>query len=311
MKVAAIDIGTNTTRMLIIDIESSKILEKMRTVTRLGENFNGILLDKAKNRVIETLTKYKTIMDGHNIERYRAVATSVVREAVNGREFTEEIFKKVGLKIEIINGQEEAKITFCGVISFLEKKINDFLLLDIGGGSNEFSLIKNRTLIKSLSEKFGVVFLYEKYIKHDPPLAIEIENLSKEIKYNINAIKDKFNRLLSNKFFFVGTAGTVTTLSYIHQNLQKYEPKLINNHKIPKKFLDELIEEMLTLTNIERFEKYKIEKGREDVILVGLLIIKFCMEIFNFDFIVSIDSGLLEGIAYSIKTHDNKKLKKS
>jgi exopolyphosphatase/pppGpp-phosphohydrolase len=69
MKVAAIDIGTNTTRMLIIDIESSKILEKIRTVTRLGENFNGILLDKAKNRVIETLTKYKTIMDGHNIKR--------------------------------------------------------------------------------------------------------------------------------------------------------------------------------------------------------------------------------------------------
>ncbi len=306
MKVAAIDIGTNTTRLLIIDSVSMKVLEKVRTITRLGENFNGILQDNAKARVLKTLENYKNIMKKHSVNLYRAVATSVIRESANGKKFVEEVYDKLRLKIDIISGKEEAELTFLGVLSVLDKNIENFLLLDIGGGSNEYSLAKNRTLIKSISEKFGVVFLYEKFIHHDPPKNSEIKNASTEISKFLTQIKNKFSASLPKQLYFVGTAGTITTLSAIYQNLKIYKPELINNHKIPKSFINKLLNEMLLMTNFERFEKYNIEKGREDVILIGLLIVKHTMETFGFNEIISIDASLLEGVAFDLLKHKNK-----
>ncbi len=303
MKAAAIDIGTNTTRLLITDITTNQVKEKVRTVTRLGENFNGTLQKSAMKRVFETLEKYKKIMDDYDVLHYRGVATSVVRESNNGKEFISEIYKKIGLKIDIIDGKEEAFLTFLGVLSALDERIKNFILLDIGGGSNEFTLVKNRDLIESVSKKFGVVFLYEKFIKHDPPTISEIQKISERIKKEIIQVQDFFEKYNLNNVNFVGTAGTITTLSAIHQGLKKYNPDLINNHVVPKDFLDNLIEEMVKMTNIERFEKYKIEKGREDVILVGLLIVKYTMEVFDFKEIVSIDSSILEGIIYNIQNN--------
>ena len=301
MKVATIDIGTNTTRLAIIDRDSMKVLDKFRTVTRLGENFNGNLDNNAIDRVVNVIKLYKTVMDKYNVEKFRGVATSVVRESANGKELIDKIYKETGLKIDVISGEEEAELTFYGVLSVLDKNIKDFILLDIGGGSNEYILVKDRKIVDSISLKFGVVFLYEKFVKNDPPAIYEIEKIETEIKNNLNIIKKNFKNYGLDNLSFVGTAGTVTTLSAIELGLEEYDPEKVNNNKISKDFLTDLINNMISLTNKERFEKYNIEKGREDVIVPGLLIVKDTMEFFSFQQIISIDSSLLEGIAYKMK----------
>ena len=301
MKVATIDIGTNTTRLAIIDKNSMKIINKFRTVTRLGENFNGNLDKDAINRVVNIIKLYKTVMDKYNVEKFRGVATSVVREAANGKELIDKIYRETELRIEIISGEEEAELTFYGVLSVLDKNIKDFILLDIGGGSNEYILVKDRKIVNSISLKFGVVFLYEKYVKNDPPGREELKKIETEIKKHLKIVKEKFANYVLNNLSFVGTAGTITTLSAIELGLNEYAPEKVNNNKISKDFLIDLINDMINLTNKERFEKYNIEKGREDVIVPGLLIVKHTMEFFNFQQIISIDSSLLEGIAYKMK----------
>jgi exopolyphosphatase/guanosine-5'-triphosphate,3'-diphosphate pyrophosphatase len=300
MKFAAIDIGTNTTRLAIVENNPFKVLSKYRAVTRLGEGFSKELIPKAQKRVIDVLKNYADIIKTFNVSHTAGVATSVVREASNGKEFVEKIFKETGIEIEIIDGEKEAFLTLKGVMSVLDSNIENFMLLDIGGGSNEFSLIKKGKLVDSISLKFGVVFLYEKFIGHNPPESGEIEQMQEEIRNNVLKIKEKFKIEKISDFHFVGTAGTVTTLSAINLGLKNYLPEKINNNRINKNFLEFVLKDMLKLTNKQRGEKYFIEKGREDVIISGMFIIKEAMEIFGFREIVSIDASLLEGVAINM-----------
>ena len=300
MKFAAIDIGTNTTRLAIVENNPFKVLSKYRAVTRLGEGFSKELIPKAQKRVIDVLKNYADIIKTSNVSHTAGVATSVVREASNGKEFVEKIFKETGIEIEIIDGEKEAFLTLKGVMSVLDSNIENFMLLDIGGGSNEFSLIKKGKLVDSISLKFGVVFLYEKFIGHNPPESGEIEQMQEEIRSNVLKVKEKFKIEKISDFHFVGTAGTVTTLSAINLGLKNYLPEKINNNIINKNFLEFVLKDMLKLTNKQRGEKYFIEKGREDVIISGMFIIKEAMEIFGFREIVSIDASLLEGVAINM-----------
>jgi exopolyphosphatase/guanosine-5'-triphosphate,3'-diphosphate pyrophosphatase len=300
MKFAAIDIGTNTTRLAIVENNPFKVLSKYRAVTRLGEGFSKELIPKAQKRVIDVLKNYADIIKTSNVSHTAGVATSVVREASNGKEFVEKIFKETGIEIEIIDGEKEAFLTLKGVMSVLDSNIENFMLLDIGGGSNEFSLIKKGKLVDSISLKFGVVFLYEKFIGHNPPESGEIEQMQEEIRSNVLKVKEKFKIEKISDFHFVGTAGTVTTLSAINLGLKNYLPEKINNNRINKNFLEFVLKDMLKLTNKQRGEKYFIEKGREDVIISGMFIIKEAMEIFGFREIVSIDASLLEGVAINM-----------
>ena len=300
MKFAAIDIGTNTTRLAIVENNPFKVLSKYRAVTRLGEGFSKELIPKAQKRVIDILKNYADIIKTSNVSHTAGVATSVVREASNGKEFVEKIFKETGIEIEIIDGEKEAFLTLKGVMSVLDSNIENFMLLDIGGGSNEFSLIKKGKLVDSISLKFCVVFLYEKFIGHNPPESGEIEQMQEEIRSNVLKVKEKFKIEKISDFHFVGTAGTVTTLSAINLGLKNYLPEKINNNRINKNFLEFVLKDMLKLTNKQRGEKYFIEKGREDVIISGMFIIKEAMEIFGFREIVSIDASLLEGVAINM-----------
>ena len=305
MKLAGIDIGTNTTRLIIFDSENKRVVEKRRIITRLGENFNGFISIVAKKRLIETLNYFKEIMYAHRIEKFKAIGTSVIRECVEKEQFVQEIFEKTGIRIEIIDGKKEAELTFKGVIWSLDRDINNFLLLDIGGGSNEYTLVENGKPIKSVSLNFGVVFLYENFLKNDPPTSEELTKMANNIVENLIIVENYFNKKELSLYKFVGTAGTITTLAAIHQNLKEYKPELINNHIIPKKFVREVLDDMLKLTNSQRLSKYFLEKGREDVIIPGIMIVLKTMQHFGFNNIISIDSGLLEGIVIELMEENN------
>ena len=195
-------------------------------------------------------------MQGYSIDAVAVIATSAVREAENGAEFVKAVKAETGFDIEVISGDEEARRTFLGVLSGLNpltlilspegrgnkntlspmgrgKGEGELLIMDIGGGSTEFILSKNGRILESISTGLGVVKLTEGFIKSDPVSNNEIEKLNKIIKNELKSLKNKLSNF--NNSTFVGTAGTVTTLAAIDQNLTLYNPLRINNYVLKKR----------------------------------------------------------------------------
>ena len=296
---AGIDIGTNTVRLLIADVKDKYNFREIRSerrITRLGEGLieNSRLMPSAEDRTIFVLKEFGEILKGYPVEALTAVATSAVREAENGKEFVDKIKVETDFDIEIISGEEEARRTFIGVLSGLNNRNGSLLIMDIGGGSTEFIVSKNAEVLDSISTGLGVVKLTERFVKSDPVTEAEIENLNKIIKDELKNLKNKFNSL--NNTTFVGTAGTITTLAAIDQNLTLYNPLRINNYILKKKSVDRIFDNLKFMTIEERLNIPALEKGREDLIIAGTVIVQSVMEIFGFNEMVVCDYGLREGI---------------
>ncbi len=300
---AGIDIGTNTVRLLIADVKDKYNFREIRSerrITRLGEGLieNSRLMPSAEDRTIFVLKEFGEILKGYPVEALTAVATSAVREAENGREFVDKIKVETDFDIEVISGEEEAKRTFLGVIAGLNPSFlsspQHLLIMDIGGGSTEFIVSKNAEVLDSISIGLGVVKLTERFVKSDPVTEAEIENLNKIIKDELKNLKNKFNSL--NNTTFVGTAGTITTLAAIDQNLTLYNPLRINNYILKKKSVDRIFDNLKFMTIEERLNIPALEKGREDLIIAGTVIVQSVMETFGFNEMVVCDYGLREGI---------------
>ncbi len=324
---AGIDIGTNTVRLLIADVKDRYTFNELRSerrITRLGEGIiNGKrLIPSAINRTISVVKEFASIMQGYSIDAVAVIATSAVREAENGAEFVKAVKAETGFDIEVISGDEEARRTFLGVLSGLNpltlilspegrgnKKIpspqwgegrvrGELLIMDIGGGSTEFILSKNGRILESISTGLGVVKLTEGFIKSDPVSNNEIEKLNKIIKNELKSLKNKLSNF--NNSTFVGTAGTVTTLAAIDQNLTLYNPLRINNYVLKKKAVDRIFDDLKPKTMKERLNIPALEKGREDLIIAGTAMVQLAMEAFGFNEMVVCDFGLREGIVIDL-----------
>ena len=231
MKAAVIDIGTNSCRLLIAEKESAqslKVLERKLEITRLGEGVDEKkeLKREAVERVIAALKKYKEIIDQHHIKRVRVVGTSALRDVKNSKLLAEEM-KKLGLNLEIISGQKEAELNYRGAVSDLE---NNFLLIDIGGGSTEFVWPESGELnFKSLD--IGCVRMTERYISN-PEAEIKNSHLH-QMKDNIFQCLNN-NLVLNKNYKIKGVGGTITTLAAIKLKMEVYDSKKIENLKVEK-----------------------------------------------------------------------------
>ena len=181
MRVAGIDIGTLTCRLLVAAVSPEAegpihTIRSERKILRLGEGVDrtGRLKPEAMLRVIETIREWKTIIESHGVERYTAVATSAVREAGNREEFLDRVRRETGIEVEVIDGEEEARRTFLGIRSGLPSGVREILGLDIGGGSTEFIASRPGQPLKMTSIDMGVVRLTERVLQSDPPRAAEI-----------------------------------------------------------------------------------------------------------------------------------------
>ncbi|MBI5180820.1 MAG: Ppx/GppA family phosphatase [Nitrospirae bacterium] len=319
---AGIDIGTNTVRLLIADVKDKynfKEIRSERRITRLGEGLieNGRLMPSAEDRTIFVLKEFGEILKGYPVEAFTAVATSAVREAENGREFVERIKVETDFDIEIISGDEEARRTFLGVLAGLNPSPSSsphwgegrvrgkLLIMDIGGGSTEFIVSKEAEVLSSISTGLGVVKLTERFIKSDPVSDRELEGLRNAIDKEIKALKNILNSPAN--ITFVGTAGTITTLAAIDQNLTLYNPLRINNYILKKKSVDRIFDNLKSMTIEERLNIPALEKGREDLIIAGTAIVLSVMEEFGFREMTVCDYGLREGIVIDLynKKHGN------
>jgi exopolyphosphatase/guanosine-5'-triphosphate,3'-diphosphate pyrophosphatase len=296
---AAIDFGTNTARLLIAGRSPTGItpLRVERRVVRLGGGFTDRcgLSPEAMERGLACLHAFSAIISEYGVMPVRASATSAVRDAVNGPEFVERAFQETGLRLDVIDGDEEARLTLAGVLSALDSGSDALAVLDVGGGSTEFTLSARGIPLFVTSMPIGVVRLTEGFSS--------TENIAERVRIVIDQLeKDLCSAQLavSGEFELVGTAGTATTIAAIKLEMEEYDYRSVNNSTVSRDDIGGIFLRLSQLTPHERLSVKGLEKGREDLIIAGLIIITSVMDRFGFKRLKISDFGLLEGLALSV-----------
>ncbi|MEW6247537.1 MAG: Ppx/GppA phosphatase family protein [Nitrospirota bacterium] len=296
---AGVDVGTLTCRLLIARVSEAGRLTELRSdrrILRLGEGVDRArtLRPEAITRVIQTLREWKQVIDTYPVERTIAVATSAVRDAVNRDEFLHRVKRDIGWEVELISGEEEARRTMLGIRSGLPADVSTMLALDIGGGSTEFIFDRPGSAPFVRSIDLGVVRLTERFFHHDPPAADEVQAARALIRKETETVQAQLGDLAG--ITFVGTAGTITTLAAMAQRLPAYEPARIHNYRLNLATIRDLEQELLRRTKTQRRGLPGLERGREDVIVAGALILSTVMETLGQSDCLVSDLGLREGV---------------
>ena len=299
MRLAGVDIGTLTCRLLIADVPSDGRLIEVRSERRillLGEGVDQTkrLSVVAMDRVLQCLSEWRALIDASHVDATAVVATSAVRDAVNRDEFLDRVKREAGFEVELISGEEEARRTLLGIRSGLPHGVTNLLALDIGGGSTEFILDRpgQPSIVRSID--IGVVRLCERLLHHDAPTGEEVrqarEWIARETKVAVAGM-DNYQTAT-----FVGTAGTITSLAAMAQKLPAYEPLRIHNYTLKLDTIRDLEQTLLSRKKTDRAGLPGLEKGREEVIAAGAIIIRTIMETLGASSVLVSDLGLREGI---------------
>ena len=304
-RLAGIDVGTLTCRLLIADLSPGVPLIELRSdrrILRLGEGVDRSkrLNSAAMNRVIQCLKEWHEVIDGYRVDACSVVATSAVRDAANRLEFVDRVQREAGFEVEIVTGEEEARRTVLGIRSGLPAGVTDMLALDIGGGSTEFILDRpgQAPIIRSID--IGVVRLCERVLHHDPPAPDEIAQAREWVQKETEAAVAAMPRGAGQTF--VGTAGTITSLAAMAQKLPAYEPARIHNYRLKLDTVRELEQTLLSRTRAARVGLPGLEKNREEVIAAGAIIIRTVMETLDQNACLVSDLGLREGVLIDLAT---------
>lgn len=299
MRLAAIDIGSLTCRLLVAEINlpsEFKEIDADRRILRLGEGVDQHkrLSEEAMDRVVGTLKEWKERMSMYELDALVVVATSAVRDSENRQEILTRVKQETGWDIEILTGGEEARRTLCGIQFGLPAIISDFLGLDIGGGSTEWILARKGQSPQVISLDLGVVRLLERVFHQDPPSVEDIQNAEAIIDEQLAKVVEEFGEVPNIPL--VGTAGTVTTLAAMAQGLGQYDRTRVHNYELTFVTVKSLEKALSTKTGLERLGMPGLESGREFVIVAGTIILRRIMETFNVGKCLVSDYGLREGI---------------
>ena len=299
MRLAGVDIGTLTCRLLIADLLPSGRLREVRSERRillLGEGVDQTkrLSVVAMDRVLQCLSEWRALIDASHVDATAVVATSAVRDAVNRDEFLDRVKREAGFEVELISGEEEARRTLLGIRSGLPHGVTNLLALDIGGGSTEFILDRpgQKPVVHSID--VGVVRLCERLLHHDPPTNEEIRQAREWVARETKAAVAGMDNYQTATF--VGTAGTITSLAAMAQKLPTYEPARIHNYTLQLDTIQELEQTLLSRKKTDRVGLPGLEKGREEVIAAGAIIIRTIMETLGITRVLVSELGLREGV---------------
>lgn len=295
-KIASIDIGSNTLRLLIVEKKAQGFYTvcRDREIVRLGRNFypDRLLTSQAMEAALQVLKRFKNRADREGVTDFFAAGTGVLREAGNREFFLERIEEETHLPVRIISGPEEAQLMAKGVLSTFPPENGETVIFDMGGGSTEFVFMKDGRMAERLSLPLGVVALTEFFLKSDPPRLDESQLLKGHCR---NILKKNLtkNDTINN---LIGTAGTVTTLAAMAKKLFVYDPDRINGTVLTKDRLRQLSEEILALPFDQRAKLPGLERGRADIIVAGLLAVLEILDHFSQETLLVSDAGLLEGM---------------
>jgi exopolyphosphatase/guanosine-5'-triphosphate,3'-diphosphate pyrophosphatase len=246
------------------------------------------------DRVLQCLREWREMIDASYVDAVVAVATSAVRDAENRDEFLDRVKREAGFEVELISGEEEASRTLLGIRSGLPVGVTDVLALDIGGGSTEFILDRSGQKPAVRSIDIGVVRLCERLLHHDPPTDDEVRRAREWVARETNAVVADMAHYRTATF--VGTAGTITSLAAMAQKLTSYEPARIHNYQLQLDTIQELEQTLLSRKKTDRAGLPGLEKGREEVIAAGAIIIRTVMETLGMSSVLVSDLGLREGV---------------
>jgi len=303
MKAASLDLGTNTFRLLIAEVMDGNSLKPIlikREITRLGGGSGNrpgsvpFIQKDALQRARKALRKFRNVIDKYKLKRIDAVATHIVREASNRDEFVNLVRNELGCEIRVISPQEEAELALRGVLMVLGKHAT-ILLLDIGGGSSEFILSHDRKITAMISTDLGVVSLTERFLRKDPPGKEDLKELHNYIEKRLKEVYTGLNKNVMGATLS-GTAGTATTLAMMDMGVGEYRPDKINGYILTYEAVSALYRKLAGITAKERLAFPGLERGREDVIVAGALLIAISMEVFRCQTMTVSDAGILEGI---------------
>jgi len=295
-KIAGIDVGSYTARMLIAEKYEDRIVPilRMRDYINIANYFTEqeIILDEAIKRCIDVLNAFLEKAKKHKVEEICAVGTGVIRRAKNRDDFIYQVKRYTGVEIIPISGKEEAFLTAEGVIYAISLNDSNFEIVDIGGGSTEF-FIKRGEVILPYSIPVGAAVLQNRFILSDPPLDSEIENAFLYVK---NLLEDK---ILPNKAEnLIGTGGTIATLAAISYKIpfEMISPENLNGKRISYIQIKSIFEEIRQMDLSERINRFGLDKNRARVIISGIIILLSIIEIFHISEMTVSLSDILEGI---------------
>lgn len=296
---AAIDLGTNTARLLIGSCSPDGIRQSciMRRITRLGGGFTvtGGISPEARSRTLEAMLEFAEEIARTGVTTVRAVATSAVRDAANRADFCRDIRERTGIELEVIDGETEAHLTLRGVLAGLDRVPERLLLFDIGGGSTEYTLATGEQPLYAASLPLGVVRLTEG--KQEP--AAMADKIDRELNGLMVDLTGRGLVPVAGGTVAVGTAGTATTLAAISMAMTDYDYRKVNNYTLSLDEIRCILDRLLPLSPRERLDIPGLEKGREDLIIAGVLLTIKTLDRFGLDRLKVSDFGLLEGVLLS------------
>ncbi|HYK28534.1 MAG TPA: Ppx/GppA phosphatase family protein [Streptosporangiaceae bacterium] len=312
-RVAAIDCGTNSLRLLIADVDPAAHrltdIKRRMEIVRLGQGVDatGRLAPEALARTMRVLDDYAAEIHSARAKTVRMVATSATRDASNASEFTDGVLATIGVTPEVISGSEEARLSFIGATTELAAEgapLPPYLVVDIGGGSTEFVLGSdaNAADLAGISVDIGCVRLTERHLRSDPPTEAEVTAAIADIDCALVDVAGAIDATHARTL--VGLAGSVTTVTAIALGLPVYDPGKTHHARITAASVHAVTQQLLSQTHAQRAAIGSLHPGRIDVIGAGALVLDRVMQRFEFGDVVTSEHDILDGIAWSVAAHD-------
>jgi len=304
-RLAGIDVGTNSTRLLVADVDGHaadahvKPLDRRMRITRLGQGVDATraLAPEAIDRTVEVLREYRMALDDLGVEQVRAAATSAARDVTNRDAFFDIAEEVLGVAPELLTGEEEARLSFLGATSELDAP-TPYLVVDIGGGSTE--LVVGTTEPEELiSIDTGCVRVTEQYFESDPPAP---EELSDAVSVVRDLIADAAREIPGalNASTFVGLAGTVTTVAAIELGLPAHDAGRTHHFRLTKAAAEDVFRTLATESHDQRRHNPGLEPGRVDVIVGGALVLVTLLRTLGYDEVLVSEADILDGLVRSL-----------
>jgi exopolyphosphatase/guanosine-5'-triphosphate,3'-diphosphate pyrophosphatase len=306
MRAAALDIGTNSARLLVGDVDHRLgplvSVDRQMTITRLGEGVNATrrLAPAAIERTLAALREYRAAIDASGgVDAIRATATSAARDATNREDFFGPAAQIVGVELELLSGEEEAALSFLGATAELDGAGEPpYLVVDIGGGSTEF-VVGTTEPEGMISVDVGCVRISEAWLHSDPPAPEELSQAVHVVREHIVDVLREVPAVSQAKTL-IGLAGTVTTVAAIELGLTEYDPKLVHHSRLSHASVEEVFRTLATESAEERRHNPGLEPGRVDIIVGGIIVLVSILRMTGFEELLVSEADILDGLVRSL-----------
>jgi exopolyphosphatase/guanosine-5'-triphosphate,3'-diphosphate pyrophosphatase len=302
VRIGAVDIGTNSVRLLVADVDEDERLRtshRMGEISRLGEGLDrtGLIDEVASARTLECLERFVHEAEYSGASRIRVAGTNAFRVARNGPELADRFSERIGYPVEILTGEEEARLVFLAVLSGLNPQPKRSVVVDIGGGSTEIISGVGQEGQQVISLELGCVRLTERFVRSDPPTQTELGVVREFVQ---GVFREKLGAFVADGLDrAVGVGGTVTAFGALDLNLTKYDPTRIENHLLSRDRIAAIEKQLCSIPLANRRDLAGVSRGRADIIPAGAVILSEFVNRFPIAGVTVSTRGLRYGLVLS------------